>query len=65
MRIVQNPDLDYVKEIKHKLKENNGYCPCSIVKNRDTKCRCKEFRDQVERGEPGACHCGLWIAEEE
>lgn len=65
MRIVQNPDLDYVKKIKHKLKENNGYCPCSIVKNRDTKCRCKEFRDQVERGEPGACHCGLWIAEEE
>ena len=65
MRIVQNPDLDYVKEIKHKLKENNGYCPCSIVKNRDTKCRCKELRDQVERGEPGACHCGLWIAEEE
>lgn len=65
MRIVQNPDVDYVKEIKHALKENNGYCPCAIVKTPDTKCRCKEFRMQIERGEPGACHCGLWIAEEE
>ncbi len=64
MNIVQNPDKEFVAEIKHALKENNGYCPCSIMKNADTKCRCKEFRDQIERGEPGACHCGLWIAQQ-
>jgi ferredoxin-thioredoxin reductase catalytic subunit len=62
MRIIQNPDTEYANEIKKKLKSNNGYCPCSIVKNCDTKCRCKRFRDQIERGELGACHCGLWIA---
>lgn len=62
MNILKNPDAEYVKQIKKKLKQNNGYCPCAIVKTPDTKCRCKEFRDQVERGEPGACGCGLWIA---
>jgi len=65
MRVVKNPDPEYVAEIKKRLKENNGYCPCSLVKNQDTKCKCKEFREQINRGEPGACHCGLWIAEAE
>lgn len=64
MRVVQNPDAEYANEIKKRLKENNGYCPCSIVKNKDTKCRCKEFRDQIKRGETGACHCGLYVIEE-
>lgn len=62
MKIIKNPDEEYVAEIKRLLKENNGYCPCSVVKSADTKCRCKEFRDQVERKEAGSCHCGLWIA---
>ena len=65
MKIVKNPDEEYAKEVLAKLKENNGYCPCALLKNADTKCRCKEFREQVERGEAGACHCGLWIAEVE
>lgn len=33
------------------------YCPCSILKNADTKCMCKEFREMDE----GMCHCGLYI----
>lgn len=65
MKIIKNPDEEYAAEIKHLLKENNGYCPCSVIKSAETKCRCKEFRDQVERGESGSCHCGLWIAVEE
>lgn len=36
---------------------NNGYCPCAIYKTPDTKCMCKEFREQME---PGLCHCGLY-----
>jgi ferredoxin-thioredoxin reductase catalytic subunit len=36
------------------IKENGGYCPCSIEKTDDTKCMCKEFR------ETGVCHCGLY-----
>jgi ferredoxin-thioredoxin reductase catalytic subunit len=52
-----NPDTIIVSEIKEKLKENDGYCPCSLVKTPDTKCMCKEFRLQ----ESGMCHCGLYI----
>lgn len=62
MRITTNSDLDLVADIRSKLKENGGYCPCSLVKNDSTKCMCKEFRDQIERGEPGECHCGLYVA---
>lgn len=61
MTIKQNPDLVYAKEIRRQLKDNNGYCPCSIVKNEDTKCMCKEFREMIERGEEGMCHCGLYM----
>lgn len=38
------------------IKENDGYCVCAVSKNPDTKCMCKEFREQKE----GICHCGLY-----
>ena len=63
MTIRQNPDKDYAKKVRDRLKDNGGYCPCRINKNEDTKCMCKEFRDQIEKGESGMCHCGLYIAE--
>lgn len=44
---------------------NCDYCPCRISKTPDTKCKCKEFRDMIERGETGMCHCGLFIAEDD
>lgn len=50
-------DKELVAEIRTQLKENDGYCPCVIVKNEDTKCMCKEFREMVE----GTCHCGLYV----
>lgn len=65
MKIIKNPDTEYVAEMKNKLKENSGYCPCSIIRSQDTKCMCKDFRDQVARNEPGFCHCGLYCAVEE
>ena len=52
-----NSDDELVKEIKQALKENNGYCPCMIEKDEDTKCPCKHFRE-LDKGE---CHCGLYI----
>ena len=58
MKIVLNPDAAVVKEIRDGLKRTGGYCPCRIVKSEDTKCMCKEFREQTEEGE---CHCGLYI----
>ena len=65
MKIIKNPDTEYVAEMKNKLKENSGYCPCSIIRSQDTKCMCKDFRDQVARNEPGFWHCGLYCAVEE
>lgn len=36
------------------VEANDGYCPCMVEKNEDTKCMCKDFREQ----EIGLCHCG-------
>ena len=57
MKIKLSDNKELVAEIKQKLKSNNGYCPCRLTQNKDTKCPCKEFREQ----ESGECHCGLYI----
>lgn len=41
-------------EIGELVKQNDGYCPCAIQKNENTKCICKEFRE----AESGVCYCG-------
>lgn len=56
MKIKLSEDKELVAEIKKKLKENLGYCPCRLTKSEDTKCPCKEFREQKS----GVCHCGLF-----
>lgn len=57
-------DKEVVAEIKKKLKENGGYCPCRITKTDDTKCMCKEFREQIkDENFHGECHCGLYVKE--
>lgn len=61
MRIKVSDDKDLVKDIRKRLKENNGYCPCKIEKTEDTKCMCMEFLEQ----ESGECHCGLYIKSNE
>ena len=63
MTIKQNPDIEYANKVRVRLKENNYYCPCQIERNEDTKCMFKMFREQLDRGEPGLCHCGLYLAE--
>lgn len=60
LTIKYNPDVLHVKKVRKALKENDGYCPCAVSKNDDTKCMCKDFREQVERHIPGKCHCGLY-----
>ena len=57
MKIKVSDNKELVTEIKQKLKESGGYCPCRLNQNEDTKCPCKEFREQTE---PGECHCGLY-----
>lgn len=58
MRIKMTDNIKIQKIITDKLIENGGYCPCRLDQTPDTKCMCKEFREQTE---PGACHCGLYI----
>lgn len=60
LKITYNQDKQIVDKILDALDKNNGYCPCKLEKNNDTKCMCKEFRKQKE----GYCHCGLYIKED-
>jgi len=59
MAIKVNTDSELVANVRQALKDNGGYCPCSLIKSEDTKCMCKEFREM----ESGTCHCGLYIKE--
>ena len=52
---VKNPDKEFVKGFRKKLKDNGGSCPCRPVKTPDTKCPCTEYRTTDE------CICGLYI----
>ena len=58
MKIKISENKELVEQIKTKLKENGNYCPCKLLKNEDTKCMCKEFREQ---NTPGECQCGLYV----
>lgn len=57
MKVVINKDEKRVAMIREALRNNQGYCPCSLIKSDDTECMCKEFREQDT---PGLCHCGLY-----
>lgn len=59
-----NEDKEVVAQIKKDLEARDGYCPCRLQKNEDTKCICKEFREQIADPEfEGYCHCLLYYKE--
>lgn len=61
MKITLNPDEDVVKAVQDGLKRTGGYCPCRLHRTEDTKCMCREFRDQIKDPEfEGFCHCMLY-----
>ena len=61
MKININPDREFVNDMRKALKDNNGFCPCSLEKNEDTKCMCKEFKEQIADPDfEGFCHCMLY-----
>ena len=46
------------------VRKNDGYCPCAIERTPDTKCICKEFREQIADPDfEGYCHCMLYYKE--
>jgi ferredoxin-thioredoxin reductase catalytic subunit len=66
LRITLNSNKEHVKKIREALNRNNNHCPCSIIKNDDTKCMCKEFRHMIENKEYGSsCHCNLYVISED
>ena len=60
MKIKLTEDIELREQIQQSLKDNDNYCPCRLERTEDTKCMCKEFREQ----ESGPCHCGLYIKTE-
>ena len=64
MKITLNPDQEVVQMIREGLKRTGGYCPCRAQRTEDTRCMCKEFRDQIDDPEyEGFCHCRLYYKE--
>ncbi len=64
MKIRFNEDEAIVKMIKEGLAEKGGYCPCRREISEDTKCICKEFRQQIKDPDfEGYCHCLLYYKE--
>lgn len=61
MGVKFNSDKKIVELIKNGLKKTGGYCPCKLERSDDTKCMCKEFRDQIDDPDfEGYCHCRLY-----
>ena len=61
MSIRLNEDKNIVDKIKEGLAKKGGYCPFRLEKTPDTKCMCKEFRDQIADPDfEGYCHCMLY-----
>lgn len=59
MKITVNKNKELVKEVREKIKQNEGYCPCKLTKISENKCMCTEFLEQKS----GECHCGLYVKE--
>ena len=61
MKITLNKDKQIVDVIKEGLEHTGGYCPCRRERTPETKCMCKEFRDQIaDENFEGYCHCLLY-----
>ena len=66
MKIRLNENAEVVKTVREGLKAKGGYCPCRMERTPDTKCMCKEFRDQIaDPNFEGYCHCMLYYKSNE
>ena len=61
-----NTDEALVVAVREGLKLKGGYCPCRMEKSEDTKCICREFREQMADPDfEGYCHCLLYYKEKD
>ena len=65
MKIHVTDNTKLAEGIRKGLLKNDGYCPCVFHSNgkEEYLCPCKNFREEVPVGE--ACHCGLYIKDEQ
>ena len=64
MKIRLNENKEIADMVKEGLKARGGYCPCLREMTEDTKCMCKEFREQIADPEfEGYSHCMLYYKE--
>ena len=61
MAIKVNPNQEIVDTIREGLKITGGFCPCVREQSEDTKCMCKQFKEQIKDPNfEGYCHCMLY-----
>lgn len=61
MAVRLNEDAEIVQTVREGLKRTGGYCPCRLERTEETKCICREFRDQIADPDyEGYCHCMLY-----
>lgn len=66
MKISVNPNEEIANLVKEGLKKAGGYCPCRLERTEDTKCICREFREQIADPDfEGFCHCMLYYKKKE
>lgn len=64
MKVRLNENKELVRVIREGLKKKNGHCPCRREISDDTKCMCREFREQIANPDfEGYCHCLLYYKE--
>lgn len=61
MAVRLNENKEIVAEIRESLKKTGGYCPCRVERTDDTRCMCREFKEQIADPDfEGYCHCMLY-----
>ena len=66
MAVRLNEDKEVVETVREGLKRTVGYCPCRLQRSDDTKCICKEFKEQMADPDfEGYCHCMLYYKSKE
>ncbi len=59
--VTLNPDAEVVRRVREGLKARGGYCPCRREKTPETRCLCREFREQIQDPNfEGFCFCMLY-----
>ena len=65
-RVRLNENAEVVRIVREGLKRTGGYCPCRREQTEDTKCICREFREQMADPDfEGYCHCMLYYKEKQ